>query len=270
MTNDQYYKQYSKWRGVYDIRAFRILRKALNASFASMPIDNITFDNYKQVIRLNIQTPPIQAAYIEVYRKIGLIHGRRVGFGINREIKRFNNDLFSREFLNSIVDWVRGNVADRIVSVSETMAKRIERLVEVSLEQGFSVIEMQKYLTKILGSASFTKYQALRIARTEVTTATNHAANEAGVNSGIVLEKVWISTVDGKTRRKPRDQFDHLHMNNQTVGQFEKFVLRSKSGIVDNIDYPGDPKASAADSINCRCTHAFRPMRDKDGFVITR
>lgn len=270
MTNDQYYLQYSKWRDAYDIKAFRIFRKALNQSFDSMPIDNITFENYKVIIKLNIQQLPIQQAYFEVYRSIGLIHGRRVGFGINREIKRFNNDLFSLEFLNSIVDWVRGNVASRIVSVSDTMAKRIERLVEVSLEQGFSVLEMQKYLTEKLGSPSFTKFQALRIARTEVTTSTNHAANEAGVNAGIVLEKLWISATDNRTRRKPRDQFDHLHMNGQTVEQFEKFVLRSKGGVVDKIDYPGDPKASAADSINCRCTHAFRPLRDKDGFVITR
>ncbi|QHJ81918.1 MAG: hypothetical protein [Bacteriophage sp.] len=270
MTNEQYYLQYSKWRDAYDIKAFRIFRKALNQSFASMPIDNITFENYKIIIKLNIQQLPIQLAYFEVYRTIGLTHGKRVGNGINREIKRFNNDLFSREFLDSIVEWVRGNVASRIVSVSDTMAKRIERLVEVSIEQGFSVLEMQKYLTKTLGSPSFTKFQALRISRTEVTTATNHAANEAGVNAGIVLEKLWISAIDGRTRRKPRDQFDHFHMDGQTVGQFEKFVLRSKNGVVDNIDYPGDPKGSAADTIQCRCVHAFRPIRDEQGFVVVR
>lgn len=270
MTNDQYYKQYSKWRDIYDIRAFRIFRKALNQSFASMPIDNITFENYKIIIKLNIQQLPIQLAYFEVYRTIGLTHGKRVGNGINREIKRFNNDLFSREFLDSIVEWVRGNVASRIVSVSDTMAKRIERLVEVSLEQGFSVLEMQKYLTKTLGSPSFTKFQALRIARTEVTTATNHAANEAGVNAGIVLEKIWVSSRNNRTRRKPRDQWDHFHMDGKTVGQFDKFIMTSMKGIVDQMDYPGDPKGSAGNVINCNCTHAFRPLRDKDGFVISR
>lgn len=270
MTINQYRKQWLKWRGVYDVIAFRAFNKAIKASIERMPYDNITYDNYRFVVPLNIQLAPISAAYNFVYSAIGLRHGRRVGFGINREIKRFDNDLFSRFFQNSIIEWIRENVGSRIVSVSETIAKRISRLIEVAAEEGMSVDEMQKYLRKKLNDPSFSKYQANRIAKTEVTGAANHAAAVAAENSGIMLEKVWISTKDGRTRRIPKDQFDHVHMDGVTVGQFEKFTLRSRGGIIDELEFPGDPRGSAGDVIQCRCTHAYRAMRDDDGFVITR
>lgn len=270
MTINQYRRQWLKWREAYDVIAFRAFNKALKASIERMPVDNITYDNYRFVVPLNVQLGPITAAYNFVYSTIGLRHGRRVGFGINREMKRFDNDLFSRFFQNSIIDWIRENVGSRIVSVSETISKRISRLIEVASEQGMSVDEMQKYLRKKLNDPSFTKYQANRIAKTEVTGASNHAAAVAAENSGIVLEKIWISTKDGRTRRIPRDQFDHMHMDGVAVGQYEKFTLRSKGGIVDQLEFPGDTRGSAGDVIQCRCTHAYRAMRDADGFVITR
>lgn len=270
MTNDAYREQWEKWHHRYEVSAYRVFRRALKESIAGLNTDGVTYENYKIMVPLNVQRQPILRAYIQVYTNVGLTHGRRVGFGINREMKRFDNDLFSRFFQNSILDWIREHVGDRIVSVSETIAKRIGRLIEVAAEQGMSIEEMQKYLRERINDPKFTKYQALRIARTEVGGAANHAAVVAGENSGIVLEKVWISTKDNRTRRKPQDQFDHVHMDGVAVGQFDKFTLRSKGGIVDQIEYPGAPNGSAADVIQCRCTVAYRPMRDADGFVISR
>lgn len=268
MEISTYRKNWLKYQKAYEIKSYRIFHKALQASYNGLNPDGVTYDNYKTMIALNIMVQPIQVAYGEVYRSVGLTHGRRVGYGINREIKRFDNDLFSRSFLNSILDWVRDNVGDRIVSVADTMAKRIGRLVEVALEQGLSTQEMQVFLRRKLNDPSFTRYQALRIARTEVTSASGYAATQAAENSGILLDKFWVATKDSKTRRKPEDQFDHLHMDGVSVGQNETFTLRSKKGIVDHLQYPGDPKGSAGDIIFCRCVVAYRPRRDSQGFAI--
>lgn len=269
MNITAYRKQWLKYQKAYEIKSYRIFHKALRASYSGLNPDGVSYDNYKTMIALNIMIQPIQEAYNEVYRTVGLTHGRRVGFGINREIKRFNNDLFSRSFLNSILDWVRDNVGDRIVSVAETMAKRIGRLVEVALEQGLSTQEMQVFLRRKLNEPSFTRYQALRIARTEVGGASNHAATVAAENSGILLDKVWVAGKTIRTRRKPRDQWDHFHMDGITVGQNEKFVLRSKNGITDELDHPCAANGSAGDVINCMCVVAYRPRRNAEGFVIT-
>lgn len=272
MTNEEYRKRWLKWHSIYEIQSFRVFRKAIKDSFSGINFDNVTYENYKTVIPLNVMAFPVEKAYIEVYRSVGLIHGRRVGLGINREIKRFNNDLFSRSFLDDILRWVRENANDRIRSVTDTISKRITALIEVSFERGLSVFEMRDYLYKTINRPDFTKYDALRIARTETTTAANHAATVAGESAGIVLEKVWISTKDMRTRdpARYRTRWSHVKQDGKSVGQFEPFEMRSTDGRVNSMMFPGDPKGSLDNIIMCRCTVAYRPMRDKDGFVITR
>ena len=43
-------------------------------------------------------------------------------------------------------------------------------------------------------------------------------------------------------------------MNNKKAAINEKFVVVSKDGQTDEIDFPGDPRGQAANVINCRCT----------------
>lgn len=269
MTNSEYRAQWLKWQGSYERYAYRVFKRSLSESIATLNVDNVTYDNYKIVIPLNVQQRPIYNAYLLIYRKVGLTHGRRIGNGINREIKRFTYDLFSVKFLENLVEWVRENCSVQIVSTTNTVAKRIQRLVETALDQGLSVQKMQAYLRKRLNDPNFTKYQATRIARTVVGGAANHGAAVSADESGIVLDKVWISRKDKLTRRVPEDQFDHVQMDGVSVGQYDKFEVPSKLG-TELLDHPCDPKGSAGDVINCRCAVAYRPRRDENGFVITR
>lgn len=270
MKRAEYAAQYLSYHKAYETRAFKIFRRAIKASYEGMPFDSITYDNYKLTIPLNVQYAPIFNAYVEVYRTIGLIHGNRIGQGINRDIKDYSKPLFNEEFQRTIAEWVRENCGLRITSVIDTVAKRISSLVEFAIGENYTIEQMQRYLREQVGKNVFTRYQALRIARTETTSASNHAAMVSGETSGIVLVKEWIATRDARTRRKPEDQFDHYVMNGNQVEQNEKFVLRSKDGIVDEIDYPGDPNGSAGDTISCRCALALVPKRDENGFVIRR
>lgn len=274
MTNEEYRAQWLKWHSSYEVQAFRVFNKAVKESFSGLNIDYLTYDNYKLIVPLNVQLKPLQDAYVKVYRKIGLIHGRRVGNGINREMKKFNFSFFSQEFEDKIIAWIRENTSDRIRSVSETISKRITRLIEVSFERGFSTMEMRDFLHKKINRPDFTKYDALRIARTETTTAANHAASEAGESAGIVLEKVWISTKDDKTRdpnrHRKQARWSHVKQDGKTVEQFETFEMHSTDGRVNQMNYPGDPSGSVDNIVFCRCTVAYRPKRDEDGFVISR
>ncbi len=271
MTNNEYRKQWLSWHRQYERQAFSIFRKAIRASIAGMPISHITYDNYKKIVPLNTKIDPIKKAYIIVYREVGSIHGRRVGKGINREIKNFNNDLFNKLFQTRIIKWIREHGGKRIISVTDTIAKKVMRLIEISLKTGLSTDDMQKSLRKSIDDPSFTKVDAMRIARTETTTATNYSATIAGESAGIVLEKFWIATEDQRTRRGINgEQWDHYNMDGISVGQFDKFHMTSVTGIKNNMLYPGDPAGDAGNVINCRCTIAYRPKRDSQGFVIQR
>lgn len=270
MNRQQYLDQWRKWHGSYERRSFRIFRRAIKQCYDAIPVEGLDYNNYRVLIEINVLPNPIYSAYVEVYTTIGLIHGNRVGQGINRDIKDYSRPLFSEEFQRTILEWVRENCGLRITSVIDTIREKVISLVEQAIEQNLTIEQMQAFLRRTIADPKFTRYQALRISRTETTTAANHAAMVSGETSGIVLVKEWISTLSDRTRRKPRDQFDHLHMNGQQVEMNEKFVLRSRDGVVDQMEYPGDPAGSAGDIIQCRCAMALVPKRDANGMVIRR
>lgn len=270
MSNEDYLKQWLKWHEGYESRSRKYFRRAILSLLNRIPIDNITYENYNAVIRLNTFPLPIREAYNNVYTEIGLLHGGRVGRGINAEVKEYSKPLFSQLFQNTILDWISENCGLRITSVVETIQKKIAGLIETALGDNLTNEQMRIFLQRNLDKGVLTKYELNRIVRTETTAAANHGAMVSGEQSGIVLDKIWISTKDNRTRFKPEDQFDHRIMDNTIVGQYEDFVLLSRNGIEDKIQYPGAPNGSPGDIINCRCTFALKPKRDKDGFVIRR
>jgi hypothetical protein len=269
MNSTQYLNQWLKYHKAYENRAYKVFNNSLREVADKIPI---TFSyltasaSIKLNIGLNIQT--IENSYIKVYSEIGLVHGKRVGAGINKDIKDFNRALFSDEFLNTIIQWVKENAGQRITSVSETLAKEIIKLVIQAQEQNLSIDEMQRFIRRSIDLPNFTRYQALRIARTETTAAANHAAMISGNSSGILLEKVWLSAQNERTRDGRPEDWNHLAMNEKRVGKNENFIMTSNKGVINEMEYPGDVTGSAGNVINCRCAFAWVPVLDGDGFAI--
>lgn len=270
MTQDEYRLQWLKWHDGYERRAKSIFRKALKLSISRMPYDNLNYENYKFIVPLNVNRDVIEQAYIQAYNEIGLLHGNRTGRSINRDIKNFFGPLFNEEFQNSIIEWVRQNCGLRITSVARTLADSIINLIGDAFDNNLTIEQMQKFVRDRIGRNVLSRYEILRIARTESTAAANHGATVSGQTSGIVLEKVWIATVDSRTRRKPKDEWSHIAMNGISVEENGLFEMRSKKGEVNRIEYPCAPGSSAGNAINCRCTIALRPKRDADGLVILK
>ena len=66
--------------------------------------------------------------------------------------------------------------------------------------------------------------------------------------SGVDVDKMWITCADEKVRRSP---YSHEILDRQRAGLFKPF----NNG--EQIKYPGDPDASKANTINCRCCQMF-------------
>ena len=77
------------------------------------------------------------------------------------------------------------------------------------------------------------------------------------------MDKVWISALDARTRQAPDSKFDHYDMNQKRVPLDKPFNV---SG--EKLMFPGDPKGSGGNVINCRCSVAQVVRRDKDGNII--
>lgn len=94
------------------------------------------------------------------------------------------------------------------------------------------------------------KHRAETLARTEAMAALNQSqadATEQAIAKGAVKEKyvtkTWKSGVDVRVRHS------HRVLHNQTVPFRGRF--RAESG--EQLRFPGDPDASAAERVNCRC-----------------
>ncbi len=259
----RYREQWNRYHLAYEKRATPILMRVFREWGNSINWDAMTETNYTAPLRLSIDEKLMFNAYLEIYTQIGLVHGRRVGRSINMQLKEFTFDAFSTSFKENLMRWLLGNGGSRITSVTRTYVELINNLIAVGLEEGKSLSVVTTEIQKLLKSRGFYRWQALRIARTETTTAANYSATQAGEVSGFVMEKVWISTLDSRTRKPPKSHFNHHNMNQVRVPEKSPFLV---SG--DLMQFPGAPTGQAGNVINCRCTVAIVPKRDRNGSLI--
>ena len=134
-------------------------------------------------------------------------------------------------------------------SILQTTRGSVGRLVVDLISEGATLAEMQ---TKIVQSTSFSPNRAMTIATTETTRLANHAANAAyntAEESGIKVEKMWLSARDEAVRDAHRD------LDGTTIPSGAQFTKNGATA-----DAPGLFGVGALD-INCRCTMIGRVVK---------
>lgn len=135
--------------------------------------------------------------------------------------------------------------------VTATTKKLIERQLRQGIDAGDDLNAMVRRLEEVLGN---NRARALSVARTEVGGAVSCGRQEGMREVGGEL-KCWITSQD-----------DHVRKLHHEAGQRyakgipleEHFVLGG-----DLMMYPGDPAASAANRVNCRCLHIVKSAKGK-------
>ena len=118
--------------------------------------------------------------------------------------------------------------------------KKINAETLQGILQGESMDKIAKRLRNV---QEMNRTQAIRSARTIVTGAENKGRQDSYARAeadGIILQKEWISTNDGRTRHS------HAVLDGAIVDQDKKF----DNGLM----YPGDPSGRPEEVYNCRCT----------------
>lgn len=132
-----------------------------------------------------------------------------------------------------------------------------------SLLQGILQGEsMDKIAKRILPIVDNNRKAAIRNARTMVTGAENRGRLDSYKqleNDGLILNKVWMATPDGRTRDW------HVDMDGQEVPIDQYFI----DGLGNELEYPGDPMGAPESVYNCRCTMItnVQGFRHDDGSV---
>ena len=138
----------------------------------------------------------------------------------------------------------------RELDFAKDVAWNIEKMNAEVLQgilQGESMDEIADRLAQVIG---MNLRSAISAARTMVTSAENKGRQdgfERAAAAGIILEREWIATSDGRTRDW------HRELDGVTVGVDEPF-----ENAIGKIMYPGDPSANGANVWNCRCTIAAK------------
>ena len=140
----------------------------------------------------------------------------------------------------------------RELDFAKDVAWNIEKMNAEVLQgilQGEPIDKIADRLTQVIG---MNLRSAISAARTMVTSAENKGRQdgfERAAAMGIILEREWIATSDGRTRDW------HRELDGVTVGVDEPF-----ENAIGKIMYPGDPSANGANVWNCRCTIAAKVL----------
>lgn len=139
--------------------------------------------------------------------------------------------------------------------------KQINAQLLQGIIQGESINQIAKRLRNV---TDMTTAASIRNARTMATACENKGRIDSMTRAeeqGVVCEKEWLSTSDGRTRDT------HIQANHQRVKKDEYFVVGNSL-----LMYPADPSGEPKEVYNCRCTIltrvvGFKKIDKNSGFL---
>lgn len=161
-------------------------------------------------------------------------------------------------------EWLTVNILARIQSVAETTQRAIAKVVETAVNEGSSIPAISKAIRKE-ANGEINRNRATLIARTETISAMNKGRRLSMYTSNLKWNKRWVDTPDNRTR------LSHRAIAQQDWRELEaSYWLVNRSGTLEPADCPGDPRLSAENVCNCRCTEVYEVMRDASGRPVRR
>ncbi len=143
-----------------------------------------------------------------------------------------------------IKEYIRLNAGKKITQLLRTAYEDIENItkkaVTKGIEEGWGMDKIAKEIINDLKDLDM--WKARRIARTEVVAASNYGIKLGAEDLPGRKVKVWVSSFDTRSRE------DHMAADGQRVAFEEMFEVGG-----EKLEYPGDPRGSAGNIINCRC-----------------
>ena len=206
----------------------------------------------------------------QLYREAAVKFGN-ASFRAVAQMSRKDADPFglNSSFIDEILNFLTTYGFWLVSLMTQTTKKRLSAIVVFLIGEGKTKEEIAQAIRDDKQLEEL-KRRAVMIARTETMRSSNYIIMQAANKHPFEVDKVWVSKRDGRTRRIPKDQFDHWEMDGQRKAWNEPFVSTDKFGRTIVADMPGDPNTPRGFTINCRCTVAFVPRRDENNNVIMK
>jgi HK97 family phage portal protein len=140
------------------------------------------------------------------------------------------------------------DVKPMLVATTIESNETVRSIVAKGLEEGIDIKDMQADIwDRFNSSDEFSLNRTTLIARTETTQVANSGTLDAYKQSGVVEEKIWLTSRDKKVRPSTKwDKGNHQILDGESRKLNESF----SNGLM----YPGDQSGNPAENCNCRCT----------------
>jgi uncharacterized protein with gpF-like domain len=210
----------------------------------------------------------IAKTLMAIYRTAGLMGAKLQYAEMARYLKETEKKAanFGRneEWIQQVIAYLRFHSLSFVTSITETMRGDILKILDKGLEEGLSIQDM---ITS-LRSVGLVQARARVIARTEIIRAANVGHAVSARSLPFEVDKKWSAARDERTRPGHRDVHGRIV---EEDGTFRVPIYRKKVIIgYDEMQYPGDATASAANVCNCRCRITHVPKRAANGKLIMR
>ena len=153
-------------------------------------------------------------------------------------------------YVKTFDQWIKSYGLQKAKEINQTTYDELRKKIDASLAEGIEAGESIPNLsTRILEAVdgvydNMSGYRAEMISRTESMASVNFGQSVVYEEEG-VEEKEWIATMDEDTRDA------HASADGEVVKVSDDFEVGGEA-----LAYPGDPKGSASNLCNCRCTIA--------------
>jgi len=205
------------------------------------------FYNLELVIS-RVDDTDIRSSFVKVYQDAGIITAFDEFDNMTGKKARRYVEMPDGERVDIRARWLamlEGIVLDETIpamgAVMTTSREIFTDFVDNAVREGLSANEIAKGLRKRWDE--LLPWRSFNIARTETLSALNYGQDLGADATGYRYRKTWLTAMDGRQRDA------HGAMNGKSINQGEKFFVDGES-----LKFPGDPAASAANRVNCRCT----------------
>lgn len=261
----------------YEQQAYRLFKNALDKQIKAVitEIKERGVFGIEAFVESIVKNEPMSEAYLKVYRLIGVKHARFT-FNWIREVAKQNEakrgNIFGSDFFDKLmIEYFREFGALQVVEVDQTTISHIQLLLQRGRDLNYAGSQLADYMVTELNNPDYNRNRAMRIARTETTSAANRGAFLAGQNSEYETANSWISAEGSRTRKSHHDQNGKIAKEGKGKNKFKVAVYKGKVRTgYDLMNHPGDTTAHVSNLANCRCSSAFVPVLDKYGLPILK
>lgn len=261
MTREQRIRQNERLRNRYEKAFYDPVKKALKAQLSSFTSDLVRYgaDVAKRMMNSELWNKQMAPVITQLHIQGGLAKANQI-LGELRRLpkvqKKRTSFGYNQEWTAQIIQYFSDHLFDKVVlPISDTTKEYIEKIIKKGIDEGWSIEQIVKEIER----EDYLDGRVRRIIRTESNRAINYGNELAADKFEYQVQKRWIAVHDDRTRRA------HLAADGQTVNQDGSFDVGG-----EQLEFPGDPNGSGANTINCRCFSEVIAQRDTNGRLIPK